>query len=449
MASYTYQIKTLGPKEWVVVYEYDKLIYEGNPSFSTSEDILIEEAKSALQNTYPEVVNMKPNAAEVSRLQANAYYASQTPTKPKPESPAQTPTGTTFNSPDTTKLKENSKELKNTVKDLQLKELVPSGKNIGKTIWENIIKPQLLTPRQIAKKILLMQGQSSTIPMSEEDAQFIVYGKLYYKNGKLYDNDSVDSNCVSKPTDDDYSEPLDKNHPLWQRVEKMIEDLEDSLIQLGIKLGEFVFAQPNAIISMTLSLTALVSSLTILPFGAGLPTALTAVQTMVTTIAELQSKTAGILPLLGIVDFIGLLLPKEAQVVIATINGIFATYMGILALIDGLLSPLEKILGALSSAKEKMNSMSLTVKAKADPSTVQNKIKGTKLSAEVTGGNWKYKYEWIDDSTGDLIAPADAANDDGTRIVTPQTTTTYRCKVTSGDAPNITKSEGTIDVIVL
>ena len=290
-----------------------------------------------------------------------------------------------------------------------------------------------------------MQGSTFNPPMSEEDAQLCIYGKLYYKNGKLYDNDKIDPACISQPDDDDYIPPLDENHPMWKKITNQIKDLEDGLVQLGIKLGEFTIAIPTTIATIATSLAALVSSIIILPFGAGIPTAMTSVLTMIEAIKKLQQKTAEILPLLVIIDIIGLLLPKEAQSVITQINIIFGIFVTILAALTLILGLLNKVTKALSKSKKKMDSIELTVKAKAEPPMI-TKGKEVKLSVEASGSDYNFTYEWTD-INGNIVPrdPNDLeGDDDGNRTVIPNIpvvrdtyrpglpSTTYTCKVIDG-----------------
>lgn len=326
-----------------------------------------------------------------------------------------------FNSVDISSISKMKDELETKITNLQ--ELgLPGIKDIPKTLWKNLIEPKLLTPRQVAKKILIIQGQG--FELSEEDAQIIVYGKAYYKNGKLYDNDKKDPACVAKPGDEDYESPIDENHPMWKKVEGMFKELKDKLVQLGIKLGEFLIALPAAIISIATSLIALVSSIIILPFGSGIPTALTAVQTMVSTLKSLQSKTAELLPLLAIIDMIALLLPKEAQAVVAQINVIFAIILTIITSLLAILGLLEKVTSALGKAKKKMDEQSMELDCKVEPSNV-NKGDTVKLSATATGGDWNFNYKWTD-QYNNVIGNTNLVS------IAVQSTTTFNCIATDG-----------------
>lgn len=355
-------------------------------------------------------------------------------------------TGLTLNSPPIDSLLEKKDKLTTNVKQLQQIGLPPIS-TIGKQVWNNMIKPILLSERQIMKKVILMSSQSFPIPITEEDAQLIVYGKIYYRDGKLYDNDNEDDICVSKPGDEDYEPPIDQNHPLWKKTIGQIEDLKNSLEQLGIKLGEFMFAQPNAIANMVISLVALASSVTILPFGAGLPTALSAVQTMMKTIKDLQAKTAEILPLLVPLDMLGLILPKSAQAVIAQVNIIIALYLGVLTAITAILGILDNITKKLEKFKKKVDNR-IKVSLKATPNPSPSRRADVKLSVEAGGGDYQFTYKWTDalGNTIPLDININPDDDDGTRIVKPQVTTIYRCRVVDS---NGSATESAIPIVVL
>jgi hypothetical protein len=51
-SSFTYKIITTGPRKQIQVFDNGSLVYEGNPSFSASSDILKQEAIQALEDTY-------------------------------------------------------------------------------------------------------------------------------------------------------------------------------------------------------------------------------------------------------------------------------------------------------------------------------------------------------------------------------------------------------------
>lgn len=443
MSSYIYRAIKISEKTTTLdIYEvqdngYEVKIYSDSDS---NLNEMIAFAKTELQKDYPGI-NSLVKKSYIDQTNSNPPVNNTKQTATNITTPTPIPT---INSPDITSLqKEKEKTLKQ-INDLQEIGIPQAGKQLVDGIWASI-KKKLLTERQIAKKMLLMSTQALQEPMSEEDAQLFIYGKVYYKNGKLYDNDAEDPACVAQPDDDDYVPPIDiENNPMIKKIKTMINDLKESLKQLGIKLGEFLFALPNAIATIAVSLVALVSSAVILPFGSGIPTALSAVQTMVATIKELQSKTSALLPLLAILDTVALFLPKEAQAIIAQINVVYVFVQGILSILNTILGSLNKILSKLGAAKKKMDEQKLSVETKADPSSVKAG-ENVKLSASATGSNWEFTYEWTD-ANGNVIGresdititPNIPTVINTLNPVTPSTT--YTCKVTDGTGTTKTSS---------
>jgi hypothetical protein len=58
MAEFIYEVKTMGPKKSIVVYQNGTSIYNGVPSAFASEDTLKQEAINTLQDSYPGVTSM-------------------------------------------------------------------------------------------------------------------------------------------------------------------------------------------------------------------------------------------------------------------------------------------------------------------------------------------------------------------------------------------------------
>ena len=313
---------------------------------------------------------------------------------------------------------------------------LPPITDIPKILWEQVIKPQLLTERQVAKKMILLSTKTFPVPMTEEDAQLFIYGKIYYKDGSLYDNDAKDPNCVAQPGDEDYQPPIDKTHPIWQKIEKYIKDFKDSLIQLGIKLGEFLFLIPATIANITIGLTSLLASIVILPFGSGIPTAMNAILSMMNSIKILQAKFAEILPLLAGIAIIGLLLPPSAQDIISKITALLATMGGILVAMTSILGLMDTITKLVDKSKKKMKSVKFSVKAKADPTSVKLN-QSTILTVEASGGDYDYVYEWTDSNGAVISNSTTSGDDDGKREITPIIPTISAEQLKKGASPTI------------
>ena len=509
---YQYEIKKIGPEKRVIVYLNNNIIFEGEPSFSASEETLFEKALLALEGTYPDIrgnirrkgltkkyvyditiinqsntsitvyqVNESGNLLQIySGYAENENYAitnaitnlqdtypdiNQMELRKKTDQTAglnlfkkkneslQSETGITSNllPAGFDDLIDKKNQLTDTIKSIQTDGF--STAKIGEQIWKNLIEPRLLTEKQIIKKIVMLTSSSSPIPITEEYAQLIVYGKVYDRKpeepndsiGELWDNDRKDPSCIATPEEEDYQPPIYKSHPMYQKVETMLKDIKEALIQLGIKLAEFIMAIPAAITTMISAFASLVSSILILPWGSGIPTALTAVQTMIKTIKDLQSKTAELLPHLGIINLIGLILPKTAQIVISQINAIFVIFMGILTAILGILSILKSITIPLEKLKKKAKDAKLEIKLKAEPEIITTSDGSSILSVEASNGDWQYKYKWTDEHNHIIPKDINDEDDEGKRTVKPLHTTIYTCRVTDGSGSS---KEKTITIIV-
>lgn len=396
----------------------------------------IEAAMKSTQNSiqiYGTFANGKEYPKDINPLSATSSSISANPFQNQNISSYQSlaTSGVSFNSIKDDMLKKAKQELDDKLEILQNLGLPPI-KLIPKTLWEKTIEPKLLTERQIIKKIIMTTNQSLPIPITEEDAQLVVYGKLYYKDDMLYDNDKEDPACVASPGEPDYHKPIDENHPLWKSVVQKIEDVKKALKQLGVKLGEFAFLIPQTIATIAVSITSMVSSLVIVPFGSGIPTAMTVVQSIITAIKQLQAKAAEFLPLIAALELISLLLPKEAQDIVNKILSVFKLIIGIITGITLILGLIDTITSLLERLKAKMRSVKLNVKPKAEPNPfIIGVHESVILSVEVSGGDYDYIYEWTDSEGNIITKDPNSGEDDGTREVTPDKTfTTYTCKVT-------------------
>lgn len=328
-----------------------------------------------------------------------------------------------YNSPDIKSIQEAKDKIDIKIQSLQEIGL-PGIKDIPKTLWKNLIEPKLLTQRQIAKKIIMVKGEDFDPPITEEYAQLIVYGKVMYQGNELVDNDKETPECVAQKGEADYQTPINKNHQIWEDVEETIKGLKTKLFQLGVKLGEFISAIPAAIANIVTSLISMVASAIILPFGSGLPAALSAVMTMLATLKTLQAKAAELLPLIGVVNAIGLVLPKEAQAIVAQMNIIYGLLLGIITGITAIMSLLGGVTSLFNKKKDDMDNQKMKLKAKSDPSKIEVGETAT-LTAESTGGDWDFKYRWTSES-GQLISTESEID------VKPYKTTTYTCRIVDG-----------------
>jgi hypothetical protein len=207
-----------------------------------------------------------------------------------------------------------------------------------------------LTPRQVAKKIMIFgapiinDGTNQTIPTDEKAIHMVVYGKyLLDGKGKLVDNEIKFPDCVNK------DRGMSLSHPMFtEKIKNMIKELKTSIRILNIKKIALKEAFELAGKQIVAGVAAAVSALTLLPFGAGLPTAIPALQSIVTAINTLMSTILEILPVLGPLVNIPLVIAEGAlNGIFALVNGTLVILIGILDLIAGLkktIGPIVKLI---------------------------------------------------------------------------------------------------------
>lgn len=339
-----------------------------------------------------------------------------------------------FNTIDITELNTTKEKLENSIEKLQSIGLPPITSTI-KQLWAKTIEPNLLTKRQIIKKLIMISGKG--VGMTEDRAQLMVYGKLYIRDGVLEDNDKKYPECVSSPKDLDYIPPLTEDSPIWKDVMEKINKAKKLIMQFGIKMGEFAFLVPHTLATIISSLAAMISSLIIFPIGSGIPTAIAAVQNIIASVKTLQAKIQEFLPILEILILIPLILPNKDKIKkiisrILSIAKVLASLITQLTKVAGLADILIKLIEKLLKRKKKR----LKVRAKADPSRLDTGDDAV-LSVTVTGGDFQYNYVWTD-SKNTIIHKDPNDEDDGTRELTPKKTGNYEkyekytCKVTDG-----------------
>jgi hypothetical protein len=210
----------------------------------------------------------------------------------------------------------------------------------------------LLTPRQIAKKIMSLGSplmpKLEGVPVDEDNEKsihMVVYGKYKVdENGTLIDNEKKDPDCV------DPDKCLNLKHPIFDRIKVLYKELKNSLKQIPAKLSQLGDAYVLAGQQIITGTLALVSSAIVLPIGSGVPAALAAVQTIVSAITDLQYKTLEILPLLGpLLNIPLMIMDAGIAIILAAINLILTALIliiGSIVTLKQLITPLILAIGA-------------------------------------------------------------------------------------------------------
>jgi len=217
-------------------------------------------------------------------------------------------------------------------------------------IWE-----YLLTPRQIAKKIMI--NSAPVIPTldgegilpaedMEKSIHMVVYGKyLVGDDGILIDNEIKYPECVDK------NRAIGDDHPIFkEKIKNMKKQIRNSIEQISIKKNQLKDAFKLAGQQIITGTAALVASATVLPIGAGVPASIAAVQTIVSAITDLQYKVLEILPLLGpLIEIPLIIMDAGIAIVLAAINLVLTALIiviGSIATLKELIAPLILAIGA-------------------------------------------------------------------------------------------------------
>jgi hypothetical protein len=213
------------------------------------------------------------------------------------------------------------------------------------------ISKYLLTPRQMAKKMMIKSATVTTdatgmpIPADEKSIHMIVYGKYMVDGqGKLVDNEIKYPECVDK------DKAMQDNHPtLTEKIPKMQKDTKDSIRVLNIKKAELMKAIKLAGQQIATGLAAFAASVVVLPIGSGAPMGLSAIQSIVAAINTLSSRVMEILPILGpLIDIPLMVAEAVIDIVLNVVNAllkILISTLGLIVEIKKLLMPVIKLIG--------------------------------------------------------------------------------------------------------
>lgn len=310
----------------------------------------------------------------------------------------------------------------------EIQKLTDSILSVGEKISPPAVKidvPEMPSEREIMKKLLKQGGTSAdpSVAMSDEIAHYTVYGKL--------------------PTDPDPDTPdlsktaIKDNHPMMENIKSMKSELKTTLAQLGQKTQEILAATKQLISDMIQAIITLASSAVVMPFGAGVPTGLSAVMSIFSSLQAYQTKLMQVIPLLKPLSNIAILLPEEkAEPLANTVNMALGAISSPLGLIDGLLDKLSVIGGKVATAQEETKQIKVEI-TNSNP-IVTPETPETKLSAVATQGTWEYTYKWTSNKDTTFTSTEREIT------VSPTVTTIYTCEVKDTNDPPSIKTATTV-----
>jgi len=343
-----------------------------------------------------------------------------------------------------------------------------------------------MTNRQIAKKIILMGGNMTgmsasaavntavgqTVPppvagvansmganqqiasIDANLAHLIVYGKFMYDaNGRLVDNEILFPDCVASDGEGQGESGITNmsiDFPLMQWIRDAKKEFKFAIAALRIKAGELGQAFIDMQFQLVLAVTTLASAATILPPGSGLPTALSAIKAIPTTLMAFQTRIMQLIPYLKPLSYLKVLIPVDkVDAAIAPINVVLNLIKRPFAIVDIILTLVTVLTGAtppVPGADGVTPPDPMEVKPTAEPNNLPlgNPDKTVvQLKANASKGSWQYVYQWSSDPFGFVSSKSDPT-------VIPKVTTKYICKVADKqDTSNVVTSSVTVNVQVI
>lgn len=225
-------------------------------------------------------------------------------------------------------LKKNIDNLKNAIVDL------------NKSDSDFDITDYLLTPRQIAKKIITL----STTSVDEKGIHIIVYGKyLEGKNGKVIDNENKFPECV------DEERAINIKDEIVKKGENMVKEVKSSISLIKGQIDRLKKETKLAAKQITTAVTVLPASVTALPPGSGTPAAMSALQNVVSAVQKISPSTLDILPTLDpLINIPMVVVEDSVDLVLGAVNSMLISLISVLELVDEVattVKPIETLIG--------------------------------------------------------------------------------------------------------
>lgn len=310
--------------------------------------------------------------------------------------------------------------------------LVESGSNMNSGM-NNIMNNNEMA---MAINASIMIGQKVT----PETAHFIVYGKFKRDdNGKLIDNEILDPDCVLTKI------AMPSIHPTMSSIKVMIAQVINTLKMMGIKQAQLLDDIAQTSIAISASITSIASAAVILPPGAGIPVAFAAFQGLMANIMALINKITSVLLGVEYLNYLPLLVEAEKiDTVIGLVNTQIIALYTILNTIDGLIKILPIVPTPPGVGNVPGNPVTIEVTATPNIITIGVPIGGqdVTLKATASNGSWEFDYKW----TG-----PDGFNWDEKEVTIqrgPFETSTYTCTATDKkDSANSASGSVTVTVV--
>jgi len=251
---------------------------------------------------------------------------------------------------------------------------------------------------------------------------------------------SIPEERISPETADQIVAAYPNNHPTKTLITDKKKEVTNATKQLGIKGKEITDGITQLTTETIASFVTIGSSATILPPGAGVPTAFSAVQGLFASLKAFQTKLNQLEPVLEPLKNVEMLVPDDSPAT-STINTALGTLNGLISGVASVISPITQVQNVLGSTS--------VPGVTSQPQAIKwdgNGIWGTKtiltqtqvnaggedgkvwISCSPIKGTWKYTFWWSSDNDPGIV------NSNSKSInVWPTTTTKYTVRVQNDD----------------
>jgi len=268
----------------------------------------------------------------------------------------------------------------------------------GSPIDANTIKEQLLSEDEVLKIMII--EQSSNNP------------------DERIGDDTADLIIKSYP----------ENHPTRTWIKDKKKELIASVEQLGVKYIEIYDGSIQLTTETISSFVTIGSSVAVMPLGAGIPTAFSAVQSVLSSLQAFQTKINQLQPILDPLKYASLLLPENAvssiNVPLGAVNNVLAGVTPIISMVGEVKQLLgnTSVPGVNADPKEIQATMTANVGEHIRPG------KEVLITVEATQGKWQYKYLWSASNDSNFVS-----SNQKSQTVYPTRNTTYTCNIKNKD----------------
>jgi hypothetical protein len=266
------------------------------------------------------------------------------------------------------------------------------------------------------------------------------------KNKVILQSSSIPENRISDEDAQKIVNSIPNNHPANAEIKKKKKEVSYAVKQLGFKVAELTQGTAQLITETIAGFITIGSSAAIMPLGAGLPTAFSAVMSILSSLQAFQTKLNQLEPLLTPLKDLPMLVAPDSPA-LATVKTTLSSVNVALGAVTGLVSTVGGVKDSLGGTKipgigdTPAEAIETPVLVWGNETIVSP---GTPvwISSNPKGGSWNYKYNWTSDNETEIIS-----NNNKSISVAPAITTKYTVAVSNADGKGVT-SQGTWTVTV-